>query len=173
MHGVWTAGAPAGQRRCCRRGRRRSIKCAMWDTIWGDANLATMTQDGPYGAIHDGAIGVKDGVIVWVGAAKDLPGEPADLAREVHGCHGAWITPGLIDCHTHLVFAGDRAREFELRLEGARYEEIARAGGGIASTVAATRAASEAQLIASANKRLDAFKREGVTTIEVKSGYGL
>ena len=112
----------------------------MWDSLWVDAHLATMTdQSAPYGAIRDGAIAVKDGRIAWVGEAAALPGDPAGLAREVFDAGGAWITPGLVDCHTHLVFAGNRAREFEQRLNGVSYEEIARAGGGILSTVAATR----------------------------------
>ena len=106
-------------------------------------------------------------------STADLPGAPEKLARHVHDLAGAWLTPGLIDCHTHLVYGGDRAQEFELRLQGATYEEIARAGGGIRSTVAQTRAASEDDLVASAQSRVDAFRREGVTTLEVKSGYGL
>ncbi|MEZ5996876.1 MAG: imidazolonepropionase [Hyphomonadaceae bacterium] len=146
----------------------------MWDTIWVDANLATMTPGGqPYGAILRGAIAAKDGKIVWVGHAADLPKTPDELAREVRRCESAWITPGLIDCHTHLVFGGDRAREFEMRLQGASYEEIARAGGGILSTVAATRAASKEELVRGAAERLAGLTREGVTTVEIKSGYGL
>lgn len=146
----------------------------MWDTLWTDANLATMREGaGAYGAIPRGAVGVKDGRIAWVGFAADLPKPPDELAREVRRCGDAWITPGLIDCHTHLVFGGDRAREFELRLEGASYEEIARAGGGIVSTVAATRGASLEELIDSAARRLAGMVREGVTTVEIKSGYGL
>ncbi|MBL8544246.1 MAG: imidazolonepropionase [Hyphomonadaceae bacterium] len=146
----------------------------MWDTLWVDANLATMREGGaPYGAILRGAVAAKDGKIAWAGYAADLPKPPDELARRVRRCDGAWITPGLVDCHTHLVFGGDRAREFELRLQGASYEEIARAGGGIVSTVAATRAASREQLIASAAKRLAGLTREGVTTVEIKSGYGL
>ena len=146
----------------------------MWDTLWLDANLATMTPDGaPYGAIERGAIGVKEGRIAWVGYAADLPGDRDALAREIKRCGMAWITPGLVDCHTHLVFGGDRAREFEMRLEGKSYEEIARAGGGIVSTVAATRSASLEDLIDSAARRLAGLTREGVTTVEIKSGYGL
>lgn len=143
----------------------------MFDRVWTDANLCTMTpRDGdPLGIIEDGAIASKDGRIAWVGRRADLPG-PATTTTP---CDGAWILPGLIDCHTHLVFAGDRAREFEMRLEGASYEEIAKAGGGILSTVAATRAATEEELIASALPRLDELLAQGVTTVEIKSGYGL
>jgi imidazolonepropionase len=146
----------------------------MWDTLWLDANLATMTPGGPpYGAIERGAVGVKDGRIAWIGYAADLRGDRDKLAREIKRCGMAWITPGLVDCHTHLVFGGDRAREFEMRLQGKSYEEIARAGGGIVSTVAATRAASVEELSASAARRLSGLIREGVTTVEIKSGYGL
>lgn len=146
----------------------------MWDTLWVDANLATMTPGAkPYGEIRRGAVAAKDGEIAWVGFAADLPGHAVDLAREVRRCDDAWITPGFVDCHTHLVFGGDRAREFEMRLQGKSYEEIARAGGGIVSTVAATRAASRDELVASAAKRLAGLTREGVTTVEIKSGYGL
>jgi imidazolonepropionase len=146
----------------------------MWDTLWVDANLATMREDaGAYGAIPRGAVAAKDGRIAWIGFAADLPKPPDELARQVRRCGDAWITPGLIDCHTHLVFGGDRAREFELRLQGKSYEEIARAGGGIVSTVAATRAACLQELIDSAVHRLKGMTREGVTTVEIKSGYGL
>ncbi len=149
----------------------------MWDALWLNAHLATMAtepgaEDG-YGTIHDGAIGVERGRITWVGRRGDLPGDPRQLAGEVHDCGGRWITPGLIDCHTHLVYGGDRASEFALRLKGASYEEIARAGGGILSTVSATRAADEDSLLQSAGRRLATLRREGVTTIEIKSGYGL
>lgn len=145
----------------------------MWDTIWIGADLATMTPGAaPYGAIRDGAVGVAGGRIVWVGARNNLPSAPQILAREVREVSG-WITPGLVDCHTHLVFGGNRAREFEMRLEGASYEEIARAGGGIVSTVKATRGASVDELVASARPRLAALKAGGVTTVEIKSGYGL
>jgi imidazolonepropionase len=132
-----------------------------------------MQTQAPYGAIRDGALGIKDGRIAWVGARSDLPGAPERLADIVIEGGRRWMTPGLIDCHTHILFGGERSREFELRLEGASYEEIARAGGGIVSTVAATRAASEAELVAGATRRLKPFLAEGVTTVEVKSGYGL
>jgi imidazolonepropionase len=142
------------------------------DTVWAQARLATMsgTSPLPYGAIEDGVIAARDGRIVWVGPRSDAPEFAA--ARTID-CGGRWITPGLIDCHTHLVYGGDRAHEFELRLQGASYEEIARAGGGILSTVKATRAASEDELFASADRRLSALMAEGVTTVEIKSGYGL
>jgi imidazolonepropionase len=118
-------------------------------------------------------VAAEGGKIVWVGAVADLPGRPDALAGEVQDLRGRWITPGLIDCHTHLVYAGTRAHEFELRLQGATYEEIARAGGGIVATVSATREASEAELVEAASRRLKHLLDEGVTTIEIKSGYGL
>ncbi len=146
----------------------------MWDGLWTGANLACMAEGGePYGAIRDGALAVEDGRIAWIGPRDDLPGAPKSLASRVNECGGRWITPGLIDCHTHLVYGGDRAREFEMRLEGAAYEDIARAGGGIPSTVQATRGADEAALESSAFRRLAPLLAEGVTTIEIKSGYGL
>ena len=139
------------------------------DRLWTNARLATMRADLPgLGVVEGGAIGLREGRIAFAGPAADAPN-----AADVIDCDGRWITPGLIDAHTHLVFAGDRIAEFELRQKGASYEEIARAGGGIASTVAATRAASEAALVRSALPRLDALIAEGVTTIEIKSGYGL
>ncbi len=144
----------------------------MWDTLWTDAKVATL-RDGRYSALVPGAVAAHGGKIVWVGAASDLPGRPDALAGEVHDLHGRWITPGLIDCHTHLVYAGTRAHEFELRLQGATYEEIARGGGGIVATVAATREASEAELVDAASRRLKHLLDEGVTTVEIKSGYGL
>jgi imidazolonepropionase len=142
-----------------------------FDRVWTDAHLCTMQPrpGDPLGLIEDGAIACRDGRIAWLGRRADLPAEGAITTR----CDGAWILPGLIDCHTHLVFAGDRAREFEMRLEGASYEEIARAGGGILSTVRATREATEDALVAACLPRLDQLLAEGVTTIEVKSGYGL
>jgi len=144
----------------------------MWDSIWVNAHLTTLRL-GKYGIIRRAALAADQGRIAWVGARADLPGEPAELAREVHDCEGRWITPGLIDCHTHLVYAGNRAREFEQRLQGASGEEIARSGGGIASTVRETRDASEMELIRSASARLKNLMDEGVTTVEIKSGYGL
>lgn len=133
---------------------------------------ATLEQEQvPYGLIQDAAVAIDHGQIAWVGLATELP---LHFQRwERFDLEGRLLTPGLIDCHTHLVFGGDRAQEFELRLNGATYEELARAGGGIASTVSATRAASQDELIASALPRLDALMAEGVTTVEIKSGYGL
>jgi imidazolonepropionase len=139
------------------------------DRLWTDARLATMAGPG-LGIVERGVVAAVAGRIVYAGAMADAPMFEAD---ETIACDGGWITPGLIDCHTHLVHAGNRAHEFELRLEGASYEAIARAGGGIVSTVTATRAASEDNLLASALVRLDALMAEGVTTVEVKSGYGL
>src|SRR3954464_5442086 len=108
----------------------------MFDALWLNANLATMREgQAPYGAIRDGAIGLQNGKIAWVGARNDLPAASEKHSREVHDAAGAWITPGLVDCHTHLVYGGNRANEFEMRLGGATYEEIAKAGGGIVSTV--------------------------------------
>lgn len=139
------------------------------DRLWTEARLATMAGTG-LGLVDNGVIAALDGKILYAGPAADAPDLVADT---VTVCEGRWITPGLIDCHTHLVHAGHRAREFELRLQGASYEEIARAGGGIVSTMAATRVASEDELVASALPRLDALIAEGVTTVEAKSGYGL
>ncbi|UCH74485.1 MAG: imidazolonepropionase [Rhodospirillales bacterium] len=146
----------------------------MWDDIWIGGDIATMISDGaPYGAIEGGAVAVADGAIAWVGPTAGLAGPPETLAMRVHDVSGRWITPGLIDCHTHLVYGGNRAREFEMRLEGASYAAIAREGGGILSTVAATRAAPEDDLLAASAPRLESLAAEGVTTIEIKSGYGL
>jgi imidazolonepropionase len=136
------------------------------DRIWRGARLATMASP----PIDDGVVACRDGQIIYAGAAASAPALDAEVITQ---CDGRWITPGLIDCHTHLIHAGNRAGEFAKRLAGASYEEIARAGGGIVSTMNATRAANEDALIASALPRLDALMREGVTTIEIKSGYGL
>lgn len=141
------------------------------DRVWRGARLATLdpAREG-LDIVEDGLIAAAGGRILYAGTAAEAP---AFEAAETIDCEGRWITPGLIDCHTHLIYGGDRAHEFELRLAGASYEEIARAGGGIVSTMKATRAASEQELVASALRRLDALIAEGVTTIEVKSGYGL
>jgi len=139
------------------------------DHVWSDARLATMVGEG-LGSVEGGVVAARDGRILYAGPAAEAP--RFEAAAETR-CDGRWITPGLIDCHTHLVHAGDRAHEFALRLDGASYEEIARAGGGIVSTMRATRAASEDDLVASALPRLDALIAEGVTTVEIKSGYGL
>lgn len=137
-----------------------------------DANFATVLDNSTgYGIIHDGALVIEDARIVWIGARTDLPSEYADAPQTALG--GRFVTPGLVDCHTHLVYGGDRAREFEMRLEGASYEEISRAGGGIISSVKNTRDASEEALLQAALPRVDALLREGVTTLEIKSGYGL
>jgi imidazolonepropionase len=136
------------------------------DRVWRGARLATMASP----PIDDGVVACRDGRIIYAGAAASAPALDAEVITQ---CDGRWITPGLIDCHTHLIHAGNRAGEFAKRLAGASYEEIARAGGGIVSTMNATRAASEDALIASALPRLEALMREGVTTIEIKSGYGL
>ena len=156
-----------------------------WDQLWLHVNAATMVPgqlsegenifagDPLYGLIPDAVVAVCGSEIVFVGPRSALPGAPEELAAVVHDGEGSLLTPGLIDCHTHLVYGGDRADEFEARLRGASYEEIARAGGGICSTVRATRALNEEALLAAALPRLDRLIREGVTTVEVKSGYGL
>lgn len=138
-----------------------------------DCQLATLQpQPGdPLGIVRDAALVWEGEHVRWVGPRRDLPAPWAQAPR--HEAAGAWVTPGLIDCHTHLVWGGSRAEEFRMRLHGASYEDIARIGGGIVSTVKATRAASAAQLQAAALKRLDALLAEGVTTVEIKSGYGL
>jgi imidazolonepropionase len=143
-----------------------------FDSIWCNARLATLAgEGGNLGIVEGGAVAAKDGRIAFAGSAEDLPN--GWDATERIDCEGRWITPGLVDCHTHLVYGGNRAHEFELRLNGASYEEIARAGGGIISTVKATRVASEDELVASALPRLDHLIAEGCTTVEIKSGYGL
>jgi imidazolonepropionase len=141
----------------------------MQDQLLIDIRVATMA--GGYGLIDHAAIAIKTGRIAWVGAEADLPVEYASLTKT--SLQGRLVTPGLIDCHTHVVFGGNRAAEFEMRLKGATYEEVARAGGGIISTVKATRTATVNELIASALPRIDAMLAEGVCVIEVKSGYGL
>ncbi|MBD2750263.1 imidazolonepropionase [Microvirga sp. BT688] len=141
-----------------------------FDRVWHTARLATLAGDG-LGIIESGAVATQDGRIAFAGPSEDLAAG-WDAAERID-CEGRWITPGLVDCHTHLVYGGNRAHEFELRLKGASYEEIARAGGGIVSTVKATRAASEDALVVSALPRLDHLIAEGCTTVEIKSGYGL
>jgi imidazolonepropionase len=140
-------------------------------TLWRNARLVTLAGERGWGLIERGALAADGARIAWVGVEADLP--RALGADAEHDLGGALVTPGLVDCHTHLVYGGQRAAEFELRLQGASYEDIARAGGGIVSTVAATRAASDEQLFASARARALALMAEGVTTLEVKSGYGL
>lgn len=133
-----------------------------------NATIATFSASGPYGLISDGAVLIENGRIAWVGQGADAPASP--VARDLEG---RLVTPALIDCHTHLVHGGNRAREFEMRLQGASYQDIARAGGGIVSTVAATRKADHDELLADALRRVDALMAEGVGTVEIKSGYGL
>ena len=144
------------------------VRC---DRVWRNARLATLDPARPgLGEMDRGLIAAQGGRILYAGAETDAPSFDAP---EITDVEGRWITPGLIDCHTHLIHGGDRAREFELRLAGARYEDIAKAGGGIVSTMLATRAATQAQLTEGALPRLDALIAEGLTTIEIKSGYGL
>jgi imidazolonepropionase len=144
----------------------RAAQAAQADLLFLNARLATMA-DG-YGIVEDGAVAVKDGRVAWAGPRAEAPA----AARE-HDCGGLWLTPGLIDCHTHIVHAGNRSDEWEARLNGASYEDIARQGGGIMSTVRATRAASEEDLLRESGPRIAALLAEGVTTLEIKSGYGL
>jgi imidazolonepropionase len=145
-----------------------------WDQVWVNAQLATMAGgDGPYGIVANGAVAIRGERIVWVGPSDLAARRAAERAVPVHDVAGDWITPGLIDCHTHLVYGGNRVAEYEQRLGGVSYEEIARAGGGIQATVRATRSASLDELQAAATLRAQRLVREGVTTIEVKSGYGL
>lgn len=141
------------------------------DLLVVNANVATMAGGADCGAIHDAAVAIRGAGIDWVGERKHLPS--GLRAQAELDARGGWVTPGLIDCHTHLVYAGNRAHEFEQRLHGASYEEIAREGGGILATVRATRSASEEALIGSASRRLERLREEGVTTVEIKSGYGL
>lgn len=142
-----------------------------WDLLITDARIATMQPDGSdWGIVEHAALAVSGGQVAWLGRADALPPHRADTT---HSAAGRWLTPALIDCHTHLLFGGDRAAEFEQRLQGASYEDIARAGGGIMSTVRATRDASDDELLAAAASRLDALVADGVATVEIKSGYGL
>ena len=144
-----------------------------FDAIWINANIATMTDNGqPYGTIENAVLAVKDGRIAFVGMRSELPQFDA-LTTPLYDVAGQWLLPGFIDCHTHLVYGGSRANEFEMRLNGASYQDIATAGGGIKATVAATRAASHEQLFVLAKERLNSLLAQGVTTVEIKSGYGL
>ena len=144
-----------------------------WDHLIINTHVATMAGDRGYGIIDEGALAISDQRIAWVGPMKDLPDAPSECAVDVFSAQNQWLTPGLIDCHTHMVFAGNRAGEFEQRLNGVSYQEIAAQGGGIMSTVRATRAASENALVEAAAGRLRHLVSEGTTTVEVKSGYGL
>jgi imidazolonepropionase len=149
----------------------QSSAMQVWDELWQGGGIATMRQGTPYGAIEDAAMGIARGRVAWIGRRQDLP--PEATASETHDFSGQWITPGLIDCHTHLVFAGNRAEEFEARLSGDSYEAASRRGGGILSTVRATREASVEALVEAAIPRLARLAADGVTTVEMKSGYGL
>lgn len=142
-----------------------------WDALWINVHLATLSGNDGYGEIREGAIAVRDGRIAWIGKRCELPSN--HQARSIHDGKGCWLTPGLIDCHTHIVHAGNRSNEFEARLNGVSYEEIAQRGGGIMSTVRATRAASEQALLDASLPRVRNLLTEGVTTLEIKSGYGL
>jgi len=149
------------------------LPSVQWQTLLLNVNLATMENGGEnYGEILDAALAITDGKIAWLGREKNLPSYSKDEIEIIDG-QGKWLTPGLIDCHTHLVYGGNRANEFEMRLQGKSYQEIAEAGGGIISTVKATRVATESQLLASALPRLTSLHQQGVTTVEIKSGYGL
>ena len=141
-------------------------------TLFINARLATMTGESGYGVVEDHGLLVEADRIIWIGLMSERQTR-VETEPEVIDCQGKLLTPGLIDCHSHLVYGGDRADEFELRLEGASYEEISRAGGGIKSTVKATREATQQSLLYSAKKRLKPLLEEGVTTLEIKSGYGL
>ncbi|RJF99354.1 imidazolonepropionase [Noviherbaspirillum saxi] len=142
-----------------------------WDSLWTNVHLATLADGDSYGEIPDAAIAVRDGRIAWLGPRAELPaGHDSKVEYDGAGC---WLTPGLVDCHTHIVYAGNRSAEFEARLNGASYEDIARSGGGIMSTVRATRAATEQALYDASVPRVRALLAEGVTTLEIKSGYGL
>ncbi|MCE7058421.1 imidazolonepropionase, partial [Algoriphagus sp. AGSA1] len=142
-----------------------------WDDLWINVHLATLVSGEGYGEIRNGAIATKNGRIVWLGKQSELL-EKVQVKRQ-HDGQGCWLTPGLIDCHTHIVYAGNRSNEFEARLNGVPYEEIARQGGGIVSTVHATRKATETELFEASLPRVQALLNEGVTTLEIKSGYGL
>jgi imidazolonepropionase len=142
------------------------------DLLFVNCHLATM-ETGAYGIIKDAALGITHHKISWIGQQKDLPDSPDKIARQVIDCQNKWILPGFVDCHTHLVWAGSRSQEFEMRLKGSSYQEISNQGGGIASTVRATRSATEQDLFALASGRMDTLVKQGTTCVEIKSGYGL
>jgi len=144
-----------------------------FDSLWTNCHLATLAGRDAYGIIADGALAVKDGRIQWIGPVRDLAETALSDTAHVEDLEGAWITPGFVDCHTHLVYAGNRSNEFEMRLNGSSYAQIAQAGGGILSTVRAVRAATADELYAQSRPRLEALLADGVTTLEIKSGYGL
>jgi len=156
-----------------------TIDFSTWQSLIINVNMATMTDGAnSYGTIENAALAISEGKIVWLGKVSDLPDSLLDVDDKestfvIIDGHGQWLTPGLVDCHTHLVYGGNRANEFEMRLQGKSYQEIANAGGGIVSTVSATRKASEEELLASALPRLTALHQQGVTSVEIKSGYGL
>jgi imidazolonepropionase len=149
------------------------MRMTTWDGLLLDCHLATMAGSDDYGIVEDAALAWKDGRIAWLGPRGQLPGAPTSLAKELRDGGGNWITPALVDCHTHLVFGGNRAVEAEHRLQGASYEQIAREGGGIVSTVRATRALDDEGLLAESLPRAIALVADGVGTLEIKSGYGL
>src|SRR5699024_10094217 len=151
----------------------RDMNTPEWDLLLTDATLATLADENGYGLVRHAALACKDGRIAWLGGMDELPGHPDTLAAQVRPLDDALVTPGLVDCHTHLVFGGNRAGEFEMRLNGADYEAIARAGGGIVSSVKATREASEDALFEQSLPRARALLDDGVTSMEIKSGYGL
>ena len=154
--------------------RRKKSDNTAWDVLWFNAKIATMREGlKPFGLIKEDAIAIKNGKICWIGKCSDIDHDDLLKCRDVHDCQGKLITPGLIDCHTHIVYGGNRVDEFEMRLNGVSYADISKAGGGIASTVNATRSCSEAELYDLAEARLQDFINEGVTTVEIKSGYGL
>jgi len=151
----------------------QSSETSCWDTLWINVNIATMAEGADnYGAMNNAALAVLNGKIAWLGSMNDLSRNKYQAIKVIDG-ENQWLTPGLIDCHTHIIYGGNRANEFEMRLQGKSYEDIARSGGGIMSTVTATRKATETELLHSAKQRLNALHKEGVTTVEIKSGYGL